>query len=147
MSTSGELIYEKPFCKLTYFIDANTIYMDIIGVFTLEEYKEMFRAALEKIIEKKANGLIADQTHSNGSNMEHRVWLVMKWLPELKSKIANPNFRVVGISPTKVVGFKKFIADYLEKTFRTLTPFPIMRCSTFEEAITWMEAEEKKLKK
>lgn len=69
--------------------------------------------------------------------MEGRAWLVVKWLPELKNKVKDPDFKIAGISDAKI-GIKKFISDYLQGTVQKMTSFPVEVFKNLDDAVEWI---------
>lgn len=132
-------LYKNEAAVISYFPDLNALYLSFVGKIGNVEYKDTFNELLAYIIEKNVDIVITDQTQSKGGSMDSRAWLVVNWLPELKKVIGEKPFTIVGISEAKI-GLKKFISQYLEQTFKKLTPFPVEVFENFDEAITWIKS-------
>lgn len=132
-----QLLFQAKFCEIYYIPEANSVHMELIGTFTMDEYKIMFNKFLDIIVETKATSMIADQRRSKGGSMEMRGWLVMNWMPELKKKVNNPRFKVAGIN-TEKYGFKKFISVYLEKAVRMATGLDVQPFDNLDSALEWV---------
>lgn len=135
---TSEELYKNDAAIISYLPDLNALHLALIGKIDNEDYKETFKKLLELIVEKNADIAITDQTHSKGGSMDSRAWLVVKWLPELKKAIGEKPFTIIGISEAKL-GIKKFISQYLEQTFKKMTPFPVEMFEDFSTAIDWIK--------
>ncbi|GAB4128306.1 MAG: hypothetical protein OHK0045_18340 [Raineya sp.] len=132
-------LYKNEAAVISYFPDLNALYLSFVGKIENVEYKDTFNKLLAYIVEKNVDIAITDQTQSKGGSMDSRAWLVVKWLPELKKAIGEKPFTIVGISEAKI-GVKKFISQYLEQTFKKMTPFPVEVFENFDEAIAWIKS-------
>ena len=135
---NSEELYKNESAVISYLPDLNAIHAAFIGKIDNEDYKETFNKLLSLIVEKNVDIAITDQTHSKGGGMDSRAWLVVKWLPELKKAIGEKPFTIIGVSEAKL-GIKKFISQYLEQTFKKMTPFPVEIFGSFDDAIAWIK--------
>ncbi len=135
---NSEELYRNDAAIISYLPDLNALHAAFIGKIDNEDYKDTFNTLLDLIVEKNVDVAITDQTHSKGGSMDSRAWLVVKWIPELKKTIGDRNFTIVGVSEAKF-GIKKFITDYLEQTFKKMTPFPVEIFNSYDEAINWIK--------
>lgn len=134
----SEELYRNDAAVISYLPDLNALHVALIGKIENQDYKDTFNKLLNLIVEKNVDIAITDQTQSKGGSMDSRAWLVVKWLPELKKVIGEKQFTIIGISEAKL-GIKKFITDYLEQTFKKMTPFPIEVFDTLDNAIAWIK--------
>jgi len=134
----SENIYSNDCSNIYYIPDIHTLHLEFIGKIDSDEYKNAFNKLLEFIISKNADAIIADQTKSQGSAMDSRAWLVVKWLPELKKQLGDRKILLAGISETKF-GFKKVISQYIEQTFKKMTVLPVESFNKIDDAIEWIK--------
>ncbi|MDX1903106.1 MAG: hypothetical protein SFU27_03010 [Thermonemataceae bacterium] len=139
MNMLKEDLFQNDSAALYYLSDLEAIYLELKGSVDTADYKEVYNQLLKFIISKDIKAVIADQTKSKGSSMEARAWLIVKWLPELKKQVGNKKILIAGVSEAKI-GMKKFIGQYLEQTFKKVTPFPIESFESVDDAIRWIKA-------
>ncbi|MCU0439594.1 MAG: STAS/SEC14 domain-containing protein [Raineya sp.] len=135
----SENLYSNDCSNISYISEINTLYLEFIGKIDSDEYKEAYGKLLEFIVSKNIDAVIADQTKSQGSTMDSRAWLVVKWLPEVKKQIGDKRILLAGISEAKF-GFKKVISQYVEQTFKKMTALPVESFSNIDDAIKWIKA-------
>lgn len=135
---TSEELYRNDSAIISYLPDLNALHLSLIGKIDNQDYKETFNRLLELIVEKNVDTAITDQTHSQGGSMDSRAWLVVKWLPELKKAVGERYFTIVGVSEAKL-GIKKFISQYLEQTFKKMTPFPVEMFEDLNAALDWLK--------
>jgi hypothetical protein len=135
----SENLYTNNSGQIHYLPEINTLYVEFIGKLDSQEYKDTYQQLLEFINSKKVDAIIADQTKSQGSTMDARAWLVVKWLPELKKEIGERKVLLAGISEAKF-GFKKVISQYIEQTFKKMTALPVESFTNIDDAIQWIKS-------
>ncbi|MGD1841637.1 MAG: hypothetical protein ACFB0B_12180 [Thermonemataceae bacterium] len=137
MEIETEVLLQEEYAEIYFLPNTRVVYLKVIGRWSTEEYKHSFKTLLKFTVEKKAVGVALDQTQSKGASMEGRAWLVVKWLPELKNKVKDPDFKIAGISDAKI-GIKKFISDYLQGTVQKMTSFPVEVFKNLDDAVEWI---------
>jgi len=135
---AAENIYSNDSANIYYLSEINTLHIEFVGKIDSDEYKEAYNKLLELVTNTKADAIIADQTKSQGSTMDSRAWLVVKWLPELKREIGERKILLAGISEARF-GFKKVISQYIELTFKKMTALPVESFNNIDDAIKWIQ--------
>ncbi|WP_448519224.1 hypothetical protein [Rhodoflexus sp.] len=133
-----EVLFDKPYGLVLYYREINVLYSEVIGKFTHAEYKHLYSELLGMIKTNKPHGLVASQRRSNGSSMQDRAWLVGIWFLQLK-EVVGSNFAIAGLKEQQEDQyFKRFIADYLEKTVSTLVPFQVKSFPDFDSGVDFV---------
>lgn len=134
-----EALFLKPYGQILYYTDYQIVYTEIIGKFTHQEYKHLYENLLAIIKKHHVRACISSQAKSGGSSMQDRAWLVTSWFAQLKSAVS-PDFILIGLRETHDTGaFKRWIADYLEKTLSSMAPFTVKSMPDFNSAVTFVQ--------
>jgi hypothetical protein len=134
-----EVLFSKPYGQVLYYSDYQLLYTEIIGKFTHQEYKHLYENVLAIIKKYPVQACISSQAKSNGSSMQDRAWLVTSWFSQLKSAVSS-DFILIGLRESHDTNvFKRWIADYLEKTLSSMAPFTVKSMPDFDSAVTFVQ--------
>lgn len=133
----AEILFHKPYGLVVYYPQVNVLYSEVMGRFTHAEFRHLYTELLRIIKAKLPCGLIASQRRSNGSTIQDRAWLVTAWLSQLK-EVVGENFVIAGLKETQQAGFKRFIAEYLERTVPALVPFQVQAFPDFDAGMDFI---------
>lgn len=134
----SDVLFDKPYGLILYYPEINILYSEIIGTFTHAEFRNLYTELLGIIKLKSPHGLVASQHRSNGSSMQDRAWLVGIWFSQLK-EIVGSDFIIAGLKEKQEGNyFKRFIADYLEKTVPAMVPFQVKSFPDFDAGVDFI---------
>ncbi|WP_250631136.1 hypothetical protein [Rhodoflexus caldus] len=133
-----EILFSKPYGQILYYPDYRVIYTEIIGKFSHQEYRYLYESLLAFIKKYPVRACISSQAKSGGSSMQDRAWLVTSWFSQLKAAVSS-DFILIGLREAHDTGaFKRWIADYLEKTLSSMAPFTVKSMPDFDSAVTYV---------
>jgi hypothetical protein len=133
-----EVLFSKPYGQILYYCDYQVVYTEIIGKFTHQEYRHLYENLLAIVKKYPVRACIASQAKSGGSSMQDRAWLVTSWFSRLKATVSS-DFILIGLREAHdTKPFKRWIADYLEKTLSSMAPFTVKSMPDFDSAVSFV---------
>ena len=133
-----DTLYQKNFALINYNQHKDILTLHLIREVKFADYKIVLKELLDKIHDKQPTRLILDQRYAEDLNMEERAWFVTQWFPRLTNIVTQPNFKMVIISSKSL--FEKIGSDYVVKTLRNTSKFPINNVDSMEEALKWLNS-------
>lgn len=133
-----EVLFSEHYGQIIYYPDLQITYIEIIGKFTHQEYRRLYEFLLTVLRKYPVLGIIASQAKSQGSSMQDRAWLITTWFAQLKATVGR-DFVLIGLRETHDISpFKRWIADYLEKTLSSMAPFTVKSMPDFDSAVSYI---------
>ncbi|MCS7018228.1 MAG: hypothetical protein RMJ87_03770 [Cytophagales bacterium] len=133
-----QVLFCQPYGQILYYPAYKVLYTEIIGTFTHQEYRRLYTFLLGVLKTYPVRGCIASQAKSNGSSIQDRAWLVTSWFSQLKNIVGN-DFILIGLREAHDTNaFKRWIADYLEKTLSSMAAFTVRSMPDFDSAVTYI---------
>ncbi len=132
-----ELLYEKDFGRISYEIENELIYLELIGDISKENYKEIFNTTAELGVERGIKRLLVNQATMQKSSMESKAWLVTNWVPRVR-KIFNDDMRASIILSNSL--FTKIGGEYIAAAVRKLSKFNLRTFVNADDARAWVLA-------
>lgn len=129
-----ELVFDEPYGQVLYFPRLQAVFVEMIGSFSHEQYKQVYTSAYDALKRLQAQACIVSQARSFGSSLQDRSWLLMHLLPKLSRDFPSKEFLMIGIKDSEN-NTKRWIADYLERSFTSLVPFSVRSVPNFDGAI------------
>ena len=133
-----DTLYQKNFALINYNQHKDILTLHLIREVKFADYKIVLKELLDKLHDKQPSRLILDQRYAEDLNMEERAWFVTQWFPRLTNIVTQANFKMVIISSKSL--FEKIGSDYIVKTLRNTSKFPINNVDSMEEALKWLNS-------
>lgn len=77
-----EIIYNKDWCKITYYQEYNCVLLDWTGYADSKNFREACNFSLKYIIEKNVDKIIADNSKGYVVKNEDQDWMNEVWFPK-----------------------------------------------------------------
>jgi|GEM_PF-2166725 len=130
-----ELLYEKDFGRISYEIEQDLIYLELIGDINKEDYKELFNMTAELGVERNIKRLLVNQVTMQKSTMESKAWLVTNWVPRVR-KLFHDDMRAAIILSNSL--FTKIGGEYIAAAVRKLSKFNLRTFTNSDDARSWV---------
>lgn len=137
-SVQPQVLFCQPYGQILYYAEYQIAYTEIIGKFTHAEYRRLYEFLLSVLKKYPVRGCVASQAKSEGSSIQDRAWLVTSWFSQLKN-IVSADFVLIGLREAHdTSAFKRWIADYLEKTLSSMASFTVRSMPDFDSAVSYI---------
>ncbi len=130
-----EILFETDYTRIEYDSENEIVILCLIGNIAHEDYKTMWNTTFEKVQEKQAIKLIADQTLLEKSSMESKAWLVAKWFPKTKKELRD-DMKVAMVTSKSL--FTRIGGEYIVNAVRSMSKFDIKIFKNIEAAYEWI---------
>jgi hypothetical protein len=129
-----EVVFDEPYGQVLYFPRLHTVFVEMIASFSHEQYRQVYMVAYDALKRLQAKACVVSQSRSFGSSFQDRNWLITHLVPLLSQAFPTKEFLMIGIKDSEN-NTKRWIADYLERSFAAIAPFSVKSAPSFDDAI------------
>lgn len=124
--------------QVLYFSRMKTVFTEMVGSLSHEQYREVYTSAYQALKQTKARACLVSQSRSFGSSFQDCSRLLNYMLPLLSETFPTKDFLKIGINDLDN-NIKRWIADFLEKSFSSVAPFSVKAAKIFDQAMMMLQ--------
>ncbi|WP_448519234.1 hypothetical protein [Rhodoflexus sp.] len=130
-----EPILSESYGRVLYLPRFRTVFVEMLGSFSHSQYQGVYTTAYEALKRLQANACVVSQMRSYGSSFQDRNWLITYLLPQLSKSFPTKEFLMIGLREADHTNAKRWIANYLERSFTAFAPFSVKSAPDLQTAL------------